>query len=83
MKRVEQSCEGPLQVGNLSITAIVETNYEWHEIKDILYFSARKQPVYIVVTSAGKKTVFNIDGMEIPIHQVKESCYGQAAALLS
>jgi len=71
MKKELLFAEASVTIGETSIILLVRQDIIWFNIKGVLYFDVRKQPVYVVLTRHGQSKVLDMLGCEIPIHQAE------------
>jgi hypothetical protein len=76
MKKEILVAEAPIIIGEVTLTLLVKQSIAWFNIKGVLSFSVRKQPVYAVLSCRGSSKVLDMLGQEISMNQVKLECPG-------
>lgn len=71
MKKKTITCEPPIEIGGVTIIPVVINSMAFLELNGVVTFSARKEPVYVVLCCRGETKAFDILGRTVPIHQVK------------
>lgn len=71
MKKEIPVADGPIIIGNVTITLLVRHVVSWFYIKGLLYFDVRKQPVYAVLSRNGQCKITDMLGQDVTIDQAK------------